>query len=144
MLRKKRLNEVMSTDTFFASERSVEGYTCAQVFVGSTSKAIFVYGMKTESHFIESYYDFMRENGIPCALRRDNAKSEKSAKITALNRRLLVSDQFTESHQLQQNPAESMGVKYLKEQTQILMNNTGAPEWAWYLAVKYGAYVHNK
>jgi hypothetical protein len=33
MLRHKRLNEVIATDTYFSNEKSVEGYHCAQVFL---------------------------------------------------------------------------------------------------------------
>jgi hypothetical protein len=31
MLRQKRLNEIISTDTYFANEKSIEGYHCVQV-----------------------------------------------------------------------------------------------------------------
>jgi hypothetical protein len=34
MLRHKRLNEIIATDTYFANEKSIEGYHCAQVFLG--------------------------------------------------------------------------------------------------------------
>ena len=33
MLRYKRLNEVIATDTYFANEKSIEGYHCAQVIL---------------------------------------------------------------------------------------------------------------
>jgi hypothetical protein len=33
MLRHKRLNEVIATDTYFSSEKSIEGYDCAQLFL---------------------------------------------------------------------------------------------------------------
>jgi hypothetical protein len=33
MLRHKWLNEVLATDTYFANEKSIEGYHCAQVFL---------------------------------------------------------------------------------------------------------------
>jgi hypothetical protein len=33
ILRHKRLNEVVATDTYFANENSIEGYHCAQVFL---------------------------------------------------------------------------------------------------------------
>jgi hypothetical protein len=68
MLRHKRQNDVIATDTYFASERSIEGYHCAQVFFGMTSKSLFVTGMKTESEFPDVYLDFIRQNGIPSAL----------------------------------------------------------------------------
>jgi hypothetical protein len=41
-LRHKRLNEVIATDTYFANEKSIEGYHCAQVFFGMTSKMLYV------------------------------------------------------------------------------------------------------
>ena len=68
MLRHKRLNEVIATDTYFASEKSIEGYYCAQVFFGMTSKMLHVAGMKTESEFPDVYLDFIRQHGIPFAL----------------------------------------------------------------------------
>jgi hypothetical protein len=49
MLRHKRLYEVIAADTYFANEKSIEGYHCAQVFFGMTSKMMYVVGMKTES-----------------------------------------------------------------------------------------------
>jgi hypothetical protein len=33
MLRNKRLNEAIATDTYFALEKSIEGYHCAQAFL---------------------------------------------------------------------------------------------------------------
>jgi hypothetical protein len=44
-----RLNETVSTDTVFASEKDVTGALCAQVFYGLQSHVINVYGMKSES-----------------------------------------------------------------------------------------------
>ena len=37
-LKYKRLTETYCTDTLFASTKSLEGYTCAQLFVGKESK----------------------------------------------------------------------------------------------------------
>jgi hypothetical protein len=49
MLRHKRLIEVIATDTYFVSEKSIKGYDCVQVFFGMISKMLFTAGMKTES-----------------------------------------------------------------------------------------------
>jgi hypothetical protein len=54
MLRHKRLNEVIATDTYFSSEKSIERY-CEQVFFGITSKILHAAGMKTESDFSNVY-----------------------------------------------------------------------------------------
>jgi hypothetical protein len=98
MLRHKRLNEVNATDTYFANEKSVEGYHCAQVFFGMTSKMLYVAGMKTESEFADVYLDFIRKCGIPSALQRDNAKSEMSQRVKDIHRDLIIADQWTEPH----------------------------------------------
>jgi hypothetical protein len=37
MLRHKVLDEVIATDTFFASVKSIEGFHCAQLFFGMTT-----------------------------------------------------------------------------------------------------------
>jgi hypothetical protein len=68
MLRHKRLNEVIAADKYFANEKSIEGYQCAQVSFGMTSKMLYVVGMKTESDFADVYLDFIRKCGIPSAL----------------------------------------------------------------------------
>jgi hypothetical protein len=54
MLRHKRLNEVIATDTYFANKKSIEGYHCAQVFFEMTSnEMLYVAAMKTESEFAD-------------------------------------------------------------------------------------------
>jgi hypothetical protein len=59
MLRHKRLNKVIATDTYFANEKSIESYECAHVFFGMTSKMLYVAGMKTESELAEVYLDLL-------------------------------------------------------------------------------------
>jgi hypothetical protein len=98
MLRHKKLNEVIATDTYFANEKSIEGYHCAQVFIGISSKMLYVAGMKTESDFSDVYLDFIRKYGITSALRRDNAKSEMSQGVKDIHRDLIIADQWTEPH----------------------------------------------
>jgi hypothetical protein len=54
--------------TYFANDKLIEGYYCAQVFFGMTSKMLFVAGMKTESEFPDVQLDFIRQYGIPSAV----------------------------------------------------------------------------
>jgi hypothetical protein len=142
MLRYKRLNEVIATDTYFSSTKSIEGFYCAKVFFGMTSKMLYVAGMKTESEFPDVYLDFTRQHGIRSALRRDNAKSEMSQQVCQIHRELVIADQWTEPHSpwQSQNPAELNGVKYLKSHAQVLLDRTGAPDSMWFLAQDY---IHN-
>jgi hypothetical protein len=128
MLRHQRLNEVIATDTYFANEKSIEGYHCAQVFFGMTSKMLYAAGMKTESEFVDLYLDFIRNCCIPSALRRDNAKSEMIQRVKDIHRDLIIADQWTEPHSPWQNPAELNGVKYLKSHAQVLLDRTDTPD----------------
>jgi hypothetical protein len=78
MLRHKCSNEVIATDIYFESDKSIEGYYCGQAFFGMTSKRLFVSGMKTESEFSDVHLDLIQQHGTPSTLRRDNAKSKMS------------------------------------------------------------------
>jgi hypothetical protein len=142
ILRHKRLNEVIATDTYFANEKSIEGYHCVQVFFGMTSKIQYVAGMKTESEFADVYLDFIRKYDIPSALRRDNAKSEMSQCVKDIHRDFIIDDQWTEPHSLWQNSSELNGVKYLKSHAQVLLDRIGAPDNLWFLAQDYLSHVH--
>jgi hypothetical protein len=44
----KSLNEVIATGTYFANEKSIEGYHCAQIFFGMTSKRLYIAGMNAK------------------------------------------------------------------------------------------------
>jgi hypothetical protein len=68
MLRHKRLNEVITTVTYFASEKSIEGNYFSQIFSVMTSKMPHVVGLKTESVFPDVFLDFMRQHDIPSAI----------------------------------------------------------------------------
>ncbi len=142
MLRHPRLNEVVATDTYFSSVKSIEGYECSQVFVGLTSRRITVIGMKSKSEFPEAYQDFMRSRGIPHTLRRDNAGEETSEKVLNLHRDLVISDEFTEPHCPWQNPAEGGGVRFLKSHAEVLANRTGSPDYLWFCLHSYICQVH--
>lgn len=128
---------------FFANCASADGYTCAQVFYGLTSQCINVYGMKSEHEGFARYQDFLREEGAPYGLRRDNSKMQSSVKFTEMNRDYMIEDQFTEPYHPQQNPSEKNGVHWLKDHSQILLDRVGAPPFIWYDAVSYLAALHN-
>jgi hypothetical protein len=99
-----------------------------------TSQMLVATGKKTESEFPDVYLDFIRQYGIPSALRCDNAKSEMSQCVRKIHRDLVISDKWTETHSPWQNPAELNGIKYLKSDAQVLLNRTGALDTMWLLA----------
>src|SRR5687767_5018070 len=99
--------------------------------------------MKSKGEFPNAYRDYIRDHGAPSAIRRDNAKEEQSETITEINREYMIKDQFTEPYHPQQNPVESNAIRYLKNQIHVLLDRTGAPDTAWYIAAKYVADIHN-
>ena len=78
IMRKRRVNETHSTDTYFSSVKSVEGYNMAHVFYGCSSGTIHVYGMKSKGKFYKLYQDHIEEVGIPHTLRQDYSKEQGS------------------------------------------------------------------
>ena len=111
-----KMNEIFSTDSFFANVKSLHlGYLGAQVFYGIKSHIIFIYGFRKKEKFPRLYRDFIRDNGAPSALRRDNAREEQSEEVMDIQRQLLFKDQYTEPYHPQQNPVEFNAIRYIKE-----------------------------
>ena len=124
-----RIDETVSTDPLIANCRSIfYEYEAAQVFYGTKSHTIYVYGIKAKGEFPRVYKDFIREHGAPSALRRDNAKEEQSEQVKDINREYMIKDQFTEPYQPQQNPVETSAIRDIKGQVMILLDRTGAPD----------------
>jgi len=138
-----RLREPVATDTYFANCQALGGDTCAQVFYGIQSKMINVYPMKSESQGPHAYEDFIRDQGCPTLLRRDNAKMEKSEDFLNICRQFGIGDGFTEPHHPHQNPAENRAIKWIKHHSEVVMNKTGAPPYVWPDCAKWIADIHN-
>jgi hypothetical protein len=139
----KHLRETVSTDTYFASIPDVSGATCTQAFWGVRSHMINVYGMRREAEFPYVYADFLREEGAPQILQRDNSQTQRSHKVTEMNRDYLVKDEWSEAHYQNQNPVESRAIKWLKESAHTLMDRKNVPECLWLQAHKYLAGLHS-
>ena len=138
-----RMNEKVSTDTIFASVKALNGYHCAQVFFGLTSKCIDVFPMKSKSQFPEILSDFLRNVGIPNVLRRDNAKEENSDAVKQQLRKMVIGDEFSEPGMQFQNSVEPGAIRWLKSYTERLLDTTGAPDFLWFEALSYLAKLHN-
>jgi hypothetical protein len=143
LLNRFRLREIVSTDTIFSSVRAVGGARCAQVFYGLTSHHMDVYGMESKSRFPDVYKDFIRDQGVPSGLHRDNAPEQKSHIVTQLNREYEIKESFAEAGYPNQNPVESQAIKWLKRAGERLLNHTGAPDFVWIWAYQYLALVNN-
>ena len=50
----RRLNDTFYTDTFYLSVKSVQNYSCGQIYIGEKTRYWEVYPMKRESHAVIS------------------------------------------------------------------------------------------
>ncbi len=100
------IRETVATDTFFSSDKGLNGETCAQLYVGKKSHLTEVFGMTTESQMSETLQDFIRKWGAPDALLSDNAKAEMSKAVKKILCEYGIMDLQTEPHHPNQNPAE--------------------------------------
>ena len=80
--------------------------------MGTKSFCLDLYGFKQPRNFPPVYRNFIRENGAPSLLRRDNAKDEQSYEVQSINRELYIKDGFSEPHHPHQNLVESKGNYY--------------------------------
>jgi Reverse transcriptase (RNA-dependent DNA polymerase) len=143
-LRMNRLKEVVAMDTFFANTPSYQhGYTMAQVFYGTSSHMINVYGLRRRENVKSAILDFLRDEGAPWAFRMDGGREQSSREVDEVLRDLHVKIEMSEPYNQQQNPAELKAVKWLKQHAQTLMDRTGASSKAWFMACAYLADVHN-
>jgi hypothetical protein len=130
----RRLQEVYATDTLFSSEKSIEGYNCAQLYAGKSSRLLALYGMRSENQMPETLEDFVREVGAPKGLLSDNAKSETSKEVKRIQRKYTIQDSQTEPHHPNQNYAERC-IQEVKGTTNLIMDRTGAAPALWFLCM---------
>ena len=72
-LNRKRIYEVISTDTIFSSVKAFTGEEAAQIFVGNESAYMNVFGLMSEAGGATAFEDFIRTEGAPLGVRRDNS-----------------------------------------------------------------------
>jgi hypothetical protein len=99
--------------------------------------------MENNSQFPDTYKEFIRDQGVPSGIHRDNASEQKSNIFTQLNRENEIKESFSEAGYPNQNPVESQAIKWLKRAGERLLNHTGAPDFVWIWAYQYLALVSN-
>lgn len=69
-----RRNEDLLTDIIYSDTPAIDdGATCATIFSGRLSHVLDVYGMRSESQFVSTLEDVIRERGAPKRLLSDSA-----------------------------------------------------------------------
>ena len=140
----RRRNEKVATDTFYADTPAIDdGATCAQFYCGTRSKYVEVFGMKTDSHFLQSLWDTIRRSGAMDVLVSDRAQVKVSKKVHDVLRFLCIKDTQSEPYQQHQNSAERR-YKSAKFNSQQTMNMSGAPAECWLLCMHYTCFIMNR
>ena len=139
----RRLRETVASDTLYGTVTALGGYTCAQLFVGTTSAAVAIFPLRTESDGPEALQDYIRTIGAPVAMRTDNSKMQLGVAWKRVLRRMVIRTENTEPHHPWQNFAERT-IGTLKRQVSVLLDRTGAPDHLWMLALEHAGYVWNR
>ena len=108
-LRPHRINDVCFTDTFFASIKSVRGYTCFQLFAFQHSMFDDTHLMKKESQCGSAYADLVRNVGAASILVHDMSKAQRSNKFRKTSRRACIEEHDTAPYHQNSNLAERRG-----------------------------------
>eukprot|EP00957_Ditylum_brightwellii_P012652 956191-Ditylum_brightwellii.AAC.1 len=123
-------------DTLFSSEPGLGEDTCAQLFVGTSSKLTKVFGMKTENEGPDAFEDFIKDNGASFALRSNNAKIQTGVSFRKIVCKCNIKSENTELHDPQQNPAERH-TQDVKSMCTKMMDRTGSPAFLWFFCMLY-------
>ncbi len=139
-----RRNEPVATDTFFSATAAIGtgGQKMAQFFVGRKSLAIHIFGMGTESEFINTLEDVIRKWGAIDLLILDSARVEISKRSTDLCHALCIDQWQSEPYYQHQNFAEHRW-GHAKRNLNWYMNRKNVPGYAWLLCVIWVADIMN-
>ena len=102
------------------------GSTCAQLFVGTKTLLIDVYGMKSDTRFVNSLEDNVRQSVAMDKLTSDSTQSEISTREKYVLRALFVYEWKSEAYHQHQNFSERR-YQTVKRQTNTLLDRTDAP-----------------
>ena len=138
-----RRDEPVATDTVYSDTPAIDdGSKIAQFFVGTSTMFNDVYGMKTDSQFVNTLEDHIRERGAMSKLISDCAQVELSKRVMDVLRALCISNWQSEPHQQHQNPAERR-FQTVKRMTNTILDRSGSPASTWLLAMTYICFVLN-
>jgi len=105
------------------------GTTWAQLFVGTKSLLLDVYGMKTPSNFSSTLMDNITKRGAPTKLISDRAQVEISKCIKEILRTLFKKGAWqSEANKQHQNFAERH-YQDIKKMVNVVLDRSGAPAY---------------
>ena len=144
ILNVKRRHEDVATDTMYSDTPAYEtGSTAAQFFVGRKSQYRSVRKLgSSDKDFVHTLEDEIRKYGAMDRLISDNAKAQISARVKEILRTYAIDDWQSEPYKGNQNFAERAW-RDTKRKVNVLLNNSGAEDEAWFLALEFICFVQN-
>ena len=138
-----RRDEPVATDTVYADTPAIDsGATSAQLFVGTQTLVLDVYGMKSDKEFINTLEDNVCERGAMSKLVSDRAQVEISNKVVDFLHALCIGNWQSEPYQQHQNPAEHQ-YQQVKTMVNTIMDRTGSPPYLWLCCMMYVCFILN-
>jgi hypothetical protein len=93
-------HERVATDTVYSDTPAIDrGETCVQIFVGTETLVIDVYGMKTEKQFVKALEDNIHERVAMSLFPSGRAQVEISACVVGIFQALHIGQWQSEPHQ---------------------------------------------
>ena len=140
MLRYKRINSFLFTDTFFG-KKSIRGYTCMQLFV-SDKGFVKVYGMKIKGQFTLALKLFTKEVGVPNAFMLDPSGEQTSNEVRAFCHKIGTTLRILEERTQHADRAE-LYIGLLKEDVRKELRELHAPMELWCYFAERRAAISN-
>ena len=139
-----RRHESVATDTIFSDTPAIDdGATCAQLFIGLTSKYCEAIGMKIDGELVSALMDTIRKNGAMDRIVTDGGEALISKKVFNILRHLCIKNWHNEPYYQHQNPAERR-YNDVKRNLHRVLNSSRAPASYWLLCLNYVIYIMNR
>jgi len=138
-----RRSKDLLTDIIYSDTPAIDdGLTCATIYSGRLSHVLDVYGMKSESQFVNTLEDVIRERGAPTQLLSDSAMVLRSLRVKDILRALYIGQWTSEPHRQNQNIMERR-YQTAKRLVNLLLDRSGCPASCWLLCLQYVCTVLN-
>ena len=139
----RRRNEYVATDTIFSDVTAIDnGATCAQIFVGISTKYCEAIGMKMDGEFFHALMDNIRKIGAMDKIVTDGGEALISTKVENILRHLCIKNWQTKPYDQHQSASEQL-YKDIKLNLNRILNSSCAPANCWLLCLSYTIFVMN-
>jgi hypothetical protein len=141
MVRYRRVQQHFFMDTFFASVKSLRGYTCCQMFV-SDKGFVQCYNMKSKAQVPQTLRLFAKEVGVPDAIICDKSGEQTSGEVKELCYKFGTTLRQLEEHTPWANKAE-LYIGLIKRAVLKDLKESDCPLVLWDYCIERRAMINN-